>query len=258
MSAIQEVTDANWREIAADEPVLLLLTAEQNLRGDVSTQFKTAASQTKSVRFLQANARHNPELAAHFQVKEKPVLVAYLAGETLVRRIKPWGTDVTLAIELLEQKADEREQSMGNNEEMSTKKQSNIANNLPLHVNDQSFQQQVIDYSNEAPVVVDFWAEWCGPCRMVAPILDKLAGEYAGKVRIAKVDVDQNPGLSQTFRVASIPTIQVWKDGHLVFSQPGAFPEPTFRQLIDQVIELDVQAAIEEQQRQEAASETQN
>jgi thioredoxin-like negative regulator of GroEL len=75
---------------------------------------------------------------------------------------------------------------------------------------------------------------------MVAPILEKLAGEYAGKVRIAKVDTDANPGLSQAFRIMSIPTIMLIKQRTIVFSQPGALPEPAFRQLLDQLIALEL------------------
>lgn len=107
-------------------------------------------------------------------------------------------------------------------------------------VNQDEFQSEVLD--SETPVLVDFWAEWCGPCRMVAPILDKLAGEYAGQIRVVKVDTDANPALSQLFQIRSIPTIAVFKAGKLIFMQPGALQEPHFRQLIQQAIEVEVPA----------------
>ncbi|TVR24245.1 MAG: thioredoxin [Anaerolineaceae bacterium] len=108
----------------------------------------------------------------------------------------------------------------------------------PVNVTDNSFQQEVIDH--ELPVLVDFWAEWCGPCRAVAPVLDKLAEEYAGKVRIAKVNVDENPGLSQYFQIMSIPTMMMFKEQTVVFNQAGALPEPALRDLLNQLVELEI------------------
>jgi thioredoxin 1 len=119
----------------------------------------------------------------------------------------------------------------------------------PVNVTDSNFQTEVIDH--DLPVLVDFWAEWCGPCRMVAPILDKLAPEYAGKVRIAKVNVDENPGLSQYFQVMSIPTMMMFKEQTVVFNQAGALPEPALRNLLDQLISLELPPRDEAQEEPE-------
>ena len=105
-------------------------------------------------------------------------------------------------------------------------------------VTDASFAADVLQ--SDKPVLVDFWAEWCGPCRMVAPTLEKLAKEFAGQIRIAKVNVDENPGVAQAFRVMSIPNIMIIKNRTMIFNQPGALPEPAFRDLITQSIALDM------------------
>src|SRR5690606_3668076 len=169
----------------------------------------------------------------------KPLLIGWYCGETLVRRSRPWGSDVPLAVEQMQNRIAEINPAAVEAEPEEQPEQV-VVDSKPVNVTDQTFQKEVIDYP--LPVVVDFWAEWCGPCRMVAPILDKLAKEFAGKIRIAKVDVDQNPGLSQTFRIQSIPTLMLVKNRTIVFSQPGALPEPTLRDLVQQLIKLEVPA----------------
>jgi thioredoxin 1 len=86
-----------------------------------------------------------------------------------------------------------------------------------------SFQADVLDSAR--PVLVDFWAEWCGPCRMVSPILDELSVEYADKISIVKVNVDDEPGLAQKYGITGIPALQVFKGGELVKSMVGAKPK---------------------------------
>jgi thioredoxin 1 len=98
----------------------------------------------------------------------------------------------------------------------------------PIHVTDGAFENAVME--GELPTVVDFWAPWCGPCRMVGPILDKLAGEYAGKLVVAKVNTDENPQWAGQFGVQGIPTMMFFADGKLVHRQVGALPEPMLRE----------------------------
>jgi len=253
MSEIKMLTDSNWRDEIGEQPALILLTNGEGLRGDFSTAFRKAAAETSHIVFARIDPTSNPGAAETFNANSKPIMVAYYQGETLVRRSRPWGSDVTLTIELLENKLkeDNMNNENQNHEEKPAAADAALVNDKPFVVTDNTFQQEVIDYSNTMPVLVDFWAEWCGPCRMVAPIMESIAKDFAGQVRVAKVDVDANPGLSQALRIMSIPTIMVFKEGQLVFNQPGALPEAAFRDLVQQVIDLDIQKAIAEAEARE-------
>ncbi|CAM3237163.1 thioredoxin [Prescottella defluvii] len=89
-----------------------------------------------------------------------------------------------------------------------------------ITINDDSFKQEVLDA--EKPVLVDFWATWCGPCKMVAPVLEEIAGEHADKLTVAKLDIDQNPGAARDFQVMSIPTMILFQGGKPVKTIVGA------------------------------------
>jgi thioredoxin 1 len=103
-----------------------------------------------------------------------------------------------------------------------------------LHASDSDFDAHVLQ--SDVPVLVDFWAPWCGPCKMIAPALDQLAGEYAGKAKIVKVDVDQNPATAMKFRVRSIPMLLVFKDGQIHGQQIGAVGKAQLAQLLDKAL----------------------
>ncbi|MCC9137954.1 thioredoxin [Pontibacter silvestris] len=102
--------------------------------------------------------------------------------------------------------------------------------NKAIEITDANFDEIV---NSDTPVLVDFWAEWCGPCRMVGPIVEELAGEYEGKAVIGKVDVDANPQISSKFGIRSIPTLLVFKNGEVVDKQVGAVPKNVLSQKLD-------------------------
>lgn len=106
----------------------------------------------------------------------------------------------------------------------------------PIHVTDASFEKVVLQA--ELPVIVDFWAPWCGPCRMVAPILDKLAKEFSGKLLVTKVNTDENPEWATKFGVQGIPTMLFVSGGKIAHRQVGALPEPMLRDVVNQFLEV--------------------
>jgi thioredoxin 1 len=96
---------------------------------------------------------------------------------------------------------------------------------MALEATDGNFDQLVLN--SEIPVIVDFWAEWCGPCRMVGPIVEEVGNDYEGKAVVAKVDVDSNPGITAKYGIRNIPTILFFKNGEVADKQVGAVPKST-------------------------------
>jgi thioredoxin 1 len=102
------------------------------------------------------------------------------------------------------------------------------------HVNDDQFDAEVLQSSE--PVLVDFWAEWCGPCKMIAPILDELAETYGGRLKVAKVNIDHNQQTPRNYNVRGIPTLMIFKDGKVEATQIGAVSKGQLAQMIDKAI----------------------
>jgi thioredoxin 1 len=108
-----------------------------------------------------------------------------------------------------------------------------MASQSTLHLTEAAFDQTLAEH--QEPMIVDFWAEWCGPCKAIAPTLDELAQEYSGRVTIAKVNVDEHPGLAARFQVRSIPTLLFFKGGVVIDQVIGAVPKAQIKKRLDAV-----------------------
>ncbi|MES9874144.1 MAG: thioredoxin TrxA [Candidatus Sedimenticola sp. 6PFRAG7] len=100
-----------------------------------------------------------------------------------------------------------------------------------VHVTDDSFEAEVLQ--SGVPVLIDYWAEWCGPCKMMAPVLDEIAGEYAGKIKIAKLNIDDNPNTPPRYGIRGIPTLMLFKDGEVEATKVGAVSKSQLTAFID-------------------------
>ena len=103
-----------------------------------------------------------------------------------------------------------------------------------IHVSDDSFEQEVLQ--SEMPVLIDYWAEWCGPCKMIAPVLDEVASEYADKIRVAKLNIDENPATPPKYGIRGIPTLMLFKNGEVEATKVGAVSKAQLTAFVDENI----------------------
>jgi len=121
---------------------------------------------------------------------------------------------------------------MGSPETVTT--QGAAANGATTKISDQSFEKDVL--KSGQPVLVDFWAEWCGPCKMIAPALEEMAGSLAGKLTVAKMNIDENPQTPKKYGVRGIPTLMLFKDGQVAATKVGALPKNKLREWVESVL----------------------
>jgi thioredoxin 1 len=226
------------RVLAAGLPVALVFENGANPLDD--TLNRLARENAGQLLVVKIPASDNPQSMRRFQVGSLPAVVTVKGGQTLSQAGPASASEIEQHVAYLLGKGAKPASQAASQPSHGAAPSGQAAGagvrGEPLVVTEASFEEQVL--RSPVPVLIDFWAPWCGPCRMVAPTVEKLAGEMSGRLRVAKVNTDENPGLMNRFGIQGIPTMMVFKDGQQVDRWTGALPEGAIRQHLKQKLGL--------------------
>jgi len=240
------------RVLAADIPILLVFLPEPSASQLNPVMDNLAKQNAGQLLVVKVQAEDNPQAVRRFNIDRLPALVTWKKGEMVssAQGISPTDLEAHAAFVLgrgpkpMPQTPPTRQAPAGQTpfgqaaagQAGGKPAGSPAADGRPQPVTDQTFDQEVL--RSRLPVVVDFWAPWCGPCRMTDPILEKLAREWAGRVRVVKVNADENPLTMSRYGVQGIPTMLVVKDGQIVDRWVGALPEQAVRSRLGSTLNI--------------------
>lgn len=224
------------RLLAADLPVIILFWRGSEIPAAINqAMIDLAEREAGKLIVAKLKSDDNQTAAAQFKAGRELLLVTIRDGKEVSRTANPAPEDVTAHAAYVLGRADrppERRKAAQRTASRGSAGQG--ADTRPVAVTDATFENMVL--KADVPVVVDFWAPWCGPCHIVAPALDKLARDFAGRLRIAKVNVDQNPHFAGVYGVQGIPTLLMVRDGKIIDRQVGVLPEPHLRAKVEHVL----------------------
>ena len=200
-----------------DLPVVLYFFNQPNPALDKTIR-QAAKDTAGELLIVRLDTRENPDAHKKFGKLHPPALVTLDEGhiESKAESIQP--ADVDAHVDFLLGEGPFPTETVGQSQARES------SGTMPVHVSDKNFAKEVLH--SDVPVLVDFWAPWCGPRHMIAPVLDRIADKYAGKVKIAKLNVDENPKMARKYRAMSIPLMVLFKDGKNIGQLVGAQPQP--------------------------------
>ena len=218
------------RVLAAGLPVALLFVDGASSLDD--TLNRLARQHAGRALLVKVNARENPASARRYQVHTTPALVTVKSQETVTRAEPVSAAELEQHVAYLLGQGPKPPSKPAPSASYTPAAGANGAGTVagagvPLNVTDATFEQQVL--RSPEPVLIDFWAPWCGPCHMVAPTVEKLARELSGRLRVVKINVDENPRVAGSYGVQSIPTMMIVKHGQVADRWMGAQPEGAIR-----------------------------
>lgn len=209
------------RVLRAGPPVILVFWSPQSAQSEMDALLESLAVEYGGrVLIARVNAAEEVPLAQRYNIAHLPSFVfvkngnveGTLPGPLSERSLREWLRYLIVG---------------GQRPPLPAQDQRGTSSNKPLHLTDRNFQEVI---NGDQPVLVDFWAEWCGPCRMVGPSVEQLAQEFAGRAVVAKLNIDENPQTPRRFGIMSIPTLYIFKKGQVVDQIVGAQPLPALRQ----------------------------
>ena len=215
------------RVLATGLPLAFIFLDGREGPGIEETIKKLAREYAGKLLVVKIGKQDNPKTVQRYQIQRTPAVVTLRDGKVLSKAEGISQTDLERHVAYLLGKGPEPAVAAPAYGRAPQSRSRLGADGKPRPVTDATFDREVM--SLQRPVLVDFWAPWCGPCRMTEPIIEKLAHELSGRLAVAKVNVDENPYVSQRFGVQSIPTMMIVKDGQIVDRWVGAYPESAIR-----------------------------